>query len=102
MLHNHVKYLDSEIFLIWVQFCANKVSGAYQGSICLLKYKRYLQLYKITYYMKKLQNNNNVYNVIHNCCHTPNITKDKKEAVQFIYLSIYTKSRQQNSTSDLW
>ena len=33
-------------------------------------------------FMKKLHNNNNVYNSIHNCCHTPNITNDKEEAVQ--------------------
>ena len=38
-------------------------------------------------YMKKLHNNNNVY--IHNYCHPPNITNDKEEAVQLIYLSRY-------------
>ena len=48
-----------------------------------------------TYYMKKLHNNNNVNNYIHNCCQTPKITNDKVEAVQLIYLSIDTKSRQQ-------
>ena len=49
--------------------------------------------------MKKLHTNNNVYNYIHNLCHTPNITSDKEEAVQVIYLSIDTKSRQQYCTS---
>ena len=39
--------------------------------------------------------------LIHNCCHTPNIINDKKEAVQLIYLSINTKSRQQYGTSDV-
>ena len=48
-----------------------------------------------TYYMNKLYNNNNVNNYIHNCCQTPKITNDKVEAVQLIYLSIDTKSRQQ-------
>ena len=36
--------------------------------------------------MKKFHYNNNVF--IHNCCHTPNITNDKEEEVQLIYLSI--------------
>ena len=45
--------------------------------------------------MNKLHNNNKVYIYIHNCYRTPNITKGKEEAVQFIYLSIDTKSRQQ-------
>ena len=71
----------------------------HQGSKCLLKYKRYVQLYngyiQITYYMNKLHNNNNVNNYIHNCCQTPNITNDKVEEVQLINLSIDTKSRQQ-------
>ena len=44
--------------------------------------------------MNKLHNNNNVYNYIHNFCHTLNITSDKEEEVQHIYLSIDTKSRQ--------
>ena len=46
----------------------------------------------------KLHDNNNIYNCIHNCCHTPNITNDKEEAVQHIYLSIDTMGRQQCST----
>ena len=29
-----------------------------------------------------------------NCCHTPNIANDKEEAVQLIYLSIDSDSRQ--------
>ena len=45
--------------------------------------------------MNKLHNNDKVCNTLHNCCHTPNITNDKEEAVQLIYLSIDTKSRQQ-------
>ena len=49
--------------------------------------------------MNKLHNNNIVYNYIHNCCHTPNITNDKEEVVQLIYLLIDTKSRQQYCTS---
>ena len=49
--------------------------------------------------MNKLHNNNKVYNYIHNCCHTPNITNDKEEEVQLICLSIDTKSRQQYCTS---
>ena len=36
-------------------------------------------------YKNKLHNNNKVYNCIHNCCHTPNITNNKEEAVQLIY-----------------
>ena len=52
-------------------------------------------LYTDTYYMHKLHNNNNVYNYIHSCCQTPKITNDKVKAVQFICLSIDTKSRQQ-------
>ena len=52
-------------------------------------------LYTDTYYMNKLHNNNDVNNYIHNCCQTPKITNDKVEAVQLIYLSIDTKSRQQ-------
>ena len=51
--------------------------------------------------MNKLHKNNQVYNYIHNCCHTPNITNNKEDAVQLIYLSIDTKSRQQYSTSVL-
>ena len=35
--------------------------------------------------MKKLHNNNNIY--IHNYCRAHNITKDKEEEVQLIYLS---------------
>ena len=88
--------------LIWVQFCANKVSGTYQGSIMFIEIQEVFAIIQDYLLHEKLQNNNNVYNVIHNCCHTPNITNDKKEEVQLIYLSIYTKSRQQNSTSDLW
>ena len=45
--------------------------------------------------MNKLHINNKVYNYIHNSCHTPNITNDKEEAVELIYLLIDTKSRQQ-------
>ena len=45
--------------------------------------------------MNKLHNNSNVNNYIHNCCQAPKITNDKVEAVQLIYLSIDTKSRQQ-------
>ena len=45
--------------------------------------------------MKKIHNNYNVYNHIHNCCHTPNITNDKEGVVQLIYLSIDTKCKQQ-------
>ena len=52
-------------------------------------------LYTDTYYINKLHNDNNVNNYIHNCCQTPKITNDKVEAVQLIYLSIDTKSRQQ-------
>ena len=48
--------------------------------------------------MNILHNNNNVYNYIHNCCHTPKITNDKEDSVQLIYLSIDTKSRQQYCT----
>ena len=48
--------------------------------------------------MNTLHNNNDVYNYIHNCCYTPNITNDKEEAVQLIYSSIDTKSRQQYCT----
>ena len=49
--------------------------------------------------MNKLHNNNKVYNYIHNCCRTLNKTNDKEEAVQLIYLSIDTKSRQQYCTA---
>ena len=45
--------------------------------------------------MNKLHNNNNVYNYIHNCCHTPNITDDKEEAVHSYH--IYTKSTPQHT-----
>ena len=51
--------------------------------------------------MNKSHNNNKVYNYIHNCCQTPKITNDKEEAVQLMYLSIDTKSRQQYCTSVL-
>ena len=44
--------------------------------------------------MNKLHNNNNVNNYVHNCCQRLKITNDKVEAVQLIYLSIETKSRQ--------
>ena len=60
----------------------------------LLKYKKYIQLYngyiQITWYIDKLHNNNKVYIYIHNCYTTPNITNDKEEAVQLIYLLIDT------------
>ena len=49
--------------------------------------------------MNKLHNNNKVYNYIHNCCHTSNITNDKEEAVQLIYFMIDTNSGQQYCTS---
>ena len=49
--------------------------------------------------MNKLHNNNKVYIYIHNCYRTSNITNDKEEAVQLIYLSIDTMSRQQYCTS---
>ena len=74
----------------------------------LLKYKKYIQLYNgyiqiirlFTYkYINKLHTNNKVYIYIHNCYRLPNITNDKEEEVQLIYLSIDTKSRQQYCTS---
>ena len=46
-------------------------------------------------YINKLHNNNKVYIYIHKCYRASNITNDKEEAVQLIYLSIDTKIRQQ-------